>query len=66
MGEIIIERLWTMNDGADHGWKQKRMICDVVQCYMDDIGVSDDPPIEMRTAVYLMSGRIRREADLVE
>lgn len=44
----------------------KRIIYDVEPHYMDGIGVSDDPLIEMRTAVYLMSGRIRREADHVE
>jgi catalase len=63
MGEIATDRLWAMKDGD--GRERKRIIYDVVPRYIDGIGVRDDPLIEMRTAVYLMSGRNLREADHV-
>ena len=61
MGEIVVDRLWTMDDGEPAGREQKRIIYDPVPRYMEGIEVSDDPLIEVRTAVYLISGRIRRE-----
>lgn len=47
-------------DGADTT-EQKRIIYDPVPRYMEGVDVSDDPLLEVRTAVYLISGRIRRE-----
>lgn len=61
MGEIIIDRLWTMNEGESHGAEQKKIIYDPMPRYIDGIDASDDPLIEVRTNVYLISGRIRRE-----
>lgn len=63
MGEIVIDHLWTMNEGVEHGREQKRIIYDPMPRYMEGVAASDDPLIEMRTSVYLQSGRIRREAD---
>lgn len=59
MGEIAVESLWSMSEGD--GQEQKRIIYDPVPRYIDGIDVSDDPLLEVRTAVYLISGRIRRE-----
>jgi catalase len=61
MGEIVIDRLWTMDEGNTHGAEQKKIIYDPVPRYMEGVDVSDDPLIRVRTAVYLISGRIRRE-----
>lgn len=65
MSEIVIDRLWDYDGGKDHGREQKRIIYDVVPRYMEGVEPSNDPLIEMRTAVYLMNGRIHREADHV-
>lgn len=59
MGEIAVEALWEMGEGG--GKEQKRIIYDPVPRYMEGVEVSEDPLIEVRTAVYLISGRIRRE-----
>lgn len=61
MGEIVIDRLWSMDEGTSHGREQKRIIYDPMPRYIDGIDASDDPLIEVRTNVYLISGRIRRE-----
>lgn len=61
MGEIKVESLWTMEEGVPHGKEQKRIIYDPVPRYMEGVKVSEDPLLEVRTAVYLISGRIRRE-----
>lgn len=61
MGEIVIDRLWSMDEGEPSGREQKKIIYDPVPRYIEGIEVSDDPLIEVRTAVYLISGRIRRE-----
>jgi catalase len=61
MGEIVIDKLWTMDEGESHGREQKRIIYDPMPRYIDGIDASDDPLIEVRTNVYLISGRIRRE-----
>lgn len=61
MGEIAVESLWSMNEGTPAGREQKRIIYDPVPRYIDGIDVSDDPLLQVRTAVYLISGRIRRE-----
>lgn len=61
MGEIVVDKLWEMDEGEPAGREQKRIIYDPVPRYIDGIDVSDDPLIEVRTAVYLISGRIRRE-----
>ena len=61
MGEIVIDRLWTMDEGNTNEAEQKKIIYDPVPRYIDGIDVSDDPLLEVRTAVYLISGRIRRE-----
>jgi catalase len=58
MGEIVVDRLWTMEGEAR---EQKKIIYDPVPRYMEGVDVSDDPLLEVRTAVYLISGRIRRE-----
>lgn len=59
MGEIAVENLWEMSEGD--GQAQKKIIYDPVPRYMEGVEVSDDPLIQVRTAVYLISGRIRRE-----
>lgn len=59
MGEIAVERLWAMDEGD--GQEQKKIIYDPIPRYMEGVDVSDDPLLEVRTAVYLISGRIRRE-----
>ncbi|KEQ82508.1 heme-dependent catalase [Aureobasidium pullulans] len=61
MGEIVIDRLWEMDEGEPAGREQKRIIYDPIPRYMEGVGVSEDPLLEVRTAVYLISGRIRRE-----
>lgn len=61
MGEIVIDRLWAMDEGEPAGMEQKRIIYDPKPRYIEGIEASDDPLIEVRTAVYLISGRIRRE-----
>ncbi|QIW98607.1 hypothetical protein AMS68_004125 [Peltaster fructicola] len=61
MGEIVIDKLWTMDEGTPHGQEQKRIIYDPMPRYIEGIDESDDPLIQVRTAVYLISGRIRRE-----
>ncbi|KAF1343822.1 catalase-like domain-containing protein [Delphinella strobiligena] len=61
MGEIVVDRLWTLDEGEPAGREQKKIIYDPVPRYIEGIDVSDDPLIEVRTAVYLISGRIRRE-----
>ena len=61
MGEIVIDRLWEMDEGQPAGREQKRIIYHPVPRYMEGVEVSDDPLIQVRTAVYLISGRIRRE-----
>lgn len=61
MGEIVVEKLWTMDEGQSHGKEQKKIIYDPMPRYIEGIAASDDPLIEVRTAVYLISGRIRRE-----
>lgn len=63
LGTFTFDRLWTMDEGEVPGRDQQRIIFDPKPRYMDGIGVSDDPIIEMRTSVYLKSGRIRREAN---
>jgi len=61
MGVVSIESLWTMDEGSPAGREQKRIIYDPVPRYIEGIENSDDPLLEVRTAVYLISGRIRRE-----
>lgn len=61
MGEIVIDRLWEMDEGEPAGREQKRIIYDPIPRYMEGVEVSEDPLLEVRTAVYLISGRIRRE-----
>ncbi|THZ95018.1 heme-dependent catalase [Aureobasidium pullulans] len=61
MGEIVIDRLWEMDGGEPAGREQKRIIYDPIPRYMEGVEVSEDPLLEVRTAVYLISGRIRRE-----
>ncbi|CAK3871485.1 heme-dependent catalase [Lecanosticta acicola] len=61
MGEIAVESLWEMEEGNPKGEAQKKIIYDPVPRYIDGIEAGDDPLIELRTAVYLISGRIRRE-----
>lgn len=65
MGEIIINRLRTMDEGAEPGQDQKRIIYDTAPRYIQVIGVSDDLLIEMRTAVYLIIDRIWGLADRI-
>lgn len=60
MGEIKVESLWTMSEGNPAGEEQKKIIYDPIPRYMEGIDVSDDPLLEVRTAVYLISGRLRR------
>lgn len=60
MGEIVIDRLWSMDEGEPAGKEQKRIIYDPMPRYIEGIEASDDPLIMVRTAVYLISGRIRR------
>ncbi|KAF8849676.1 hypothetical protein BDZ45DRAFT_732090 [Acephala macrosclerotiorum] len=54
----MANRFWTMDEGAESGRDQKRINYDPAPGYIDGIGVNDDPLVEMRTAVYLMSGKI--------
>lgn len=61
MGEIVIDRLWEMDEGGPAGREQKRIIYDPIPRYMKGVEASEDPLLEVRTAVYLISGRIRRE-----
>lgn len=61
MGEILVEKLWTMDEGGSQGKEQKKIIYDPMPRYIEGIEASEDPLIEVRTAVYLISGRIRRE-----
>ena len=61
MGEIAVEKLWSMDEGTPHGQEQKRIIYDPKPRYIEGIAAGDVPLIEVRTAVYLISGRIRRE-----
>lgn len=61
MGEISVEKLWAMDEGEPAGVEQKRIVYDPVPRYIEGIDASDDPLFEVRTAVYLISGRIRRE-----
>lgn len=61
MGEIVIDKLWSMDEGESHGREQKKIIYDPMPRYIEGIDESDDPLIQVRTAVYLISGRIRRE-----
>ena len=61
MGEIVIDRLWEMGEGEPAGKEQKKIIYDPVPRYMEGVKVSEDPLLAVRTAVYLISGRIRRE-----
>lgn len=63
LGTFTFDRLWTDDEGEVPGRDQKRIIFDPKPRYMEGIGVSDDPIIEMRTNVYLKSGLIRREAN---
>lgn len=57
MGEIAIDKLWTMDEEQ---W-QKSIIHDLMLIYIVGTAASDDPLIDVRTAVYLISGRIRRK-----
>lgn len=73
LGTFTFDRLWggvtanaTCTHGKVQGYDQNRIIFDPKPRYMEGIGVSDDPIIEMRTSVYLKSGRIRREANGVD
>lgn len=61
MGVVVIDRLWSMDEGQPAGREQKRIIYDPVPRYMEGVTVTDDPLFDVRTAVYLISGRIRRE-----
>ena len=63
LGTFTFDRLWAMDEGEVPGCDQQRIICDPNPRYMEGIGISDDPIIEMRTSVYLKSGLIRREAN---
>lgn len=63
LGTFTFDRLWTMDEGKIPGRDQQRIIFDPMPRYMEGIGISDDPIVEMRTSVYLKSGRIRREAN---
>ncbi|KAF7187745.1 Catalase-related peroxidase [Pseudocercospora fuligena] len=63
LGTFTFDRLWTMDEGEVPGRDQQRIIFDPKPRYMEGIGISDDPIIEMRTSVYLKSGLIRREAN---
>lgn len=49
--------------GEEPGRDQQRIVFDPMPRYMEGIGVSEDPIIEMRTSVYHKSGMIRREAN---
>lgn len=60
MGEIVNDQLWTMDESNPVGEEQKKIIYDPILRYIDGIDVSDDPLLEVRTAVSLMSGRIRQ------
>ena len=68
MGEIVVDQLWNMDEGKPAGEEQKRIIYDPIPRFIEGIEVSDDPLIEVRTAVYLISGKIRRDhaSELVE
>ncbi|KAK5121216.1 hypothetical protein LTR85_005382 [Meristemomyces frigidus] len=61
MGEIVIGRLWTMDEGTPAGGEQNMIIYDPIPRYMDGVDVSDDPLLEVLLAVYLISDRTRRE-----
>lgn len=63
LGTFTFDRLWTWDEGSPPGRDQQRIIFDPKPRYMEGIGVSGDPIIEMRSTVYLMSGLIRREAN---
>jgi catalase len=45
----------------DHPHEQKRIIFDPIP-RVDGIDPSDDPLLELRAAIYLLSGRRRRQA----
>ncbi|KAK3113219.1 hypothetical protein LTR53_009705 [Teratosphaeriaceae sp. CCFEE 6253] len=66
LGTFTFDRLWTHDEGETPGRDQERIIFDPKPRYMEGIGVSEDPIIEMRTSVYLKSGLIRRKANGVD
>lgn len=66
LGQFTFDRLWTMDEGEVPGRDQQRIVFDPKPRYMEGIGVSDDPIIEMRTSVYLKSGHIRRQENGVD
>ena len=66
LGTFTFDRLWTMDEGEVPGRDQQRIVFDPKPRYMEGIGVSDDPIIEMRTSVYLKSGQIRRSENGVD
>lgn len=61
MGEVVIDKLWSMHEGNPAGEEQKWLIFDPMPRQIEGIEASDDPLLELRAAVYLNSGRIRRE-----
>lgn len=58
LGRIELDTLLDEEEGAK---EQKRVIFDPIP-RIDGVEASDDPLLEMRAAIYLISGRERREA----
>lgn len=58
LGKIELD---TLLDEEEGGKEQKRVIFDPIP-RIEGVEASDDPLLEMRAAVYLISGRERREA----
>ncbi len=56
LGEVVLT-----NVAADNAHEQKQIIFDPIP-RVDGIEASDDPLLELRAAIYLMSGRRRRQA----
>ena len=62
MGEIVVGRLWEIDQGEPADREQKGHMCDTGLRCIEEIDVmSDDPLIEVRMVVYLISGGIWRE-----
>lgn len=59
MGEIVIDKLWTMDDGD--GLAQKKIVYNPYPREIEGIEAGDDPLIALREAAYLQSAKIRRD-----
>ncbi|EMC98822.1 hypothetical protein BAUCODRAFT_381694 [Baudoinia panamericana UAMH 10762] len=60
MGEIVIDKLWSFDEGTPPGEELKKIFYNPYPHDIEGIDASDDPLIAVRDVVYQLSGGVRR------